>query len=132
MIGIDTNVLVRFLVDDDLAQNEVARAFMAERTMEDPAYLSAIAVAETVWVLNRRLNYPMPDIVEMLRALLSADSLIIENMEELDALINGEDEPKGDLADHIIVWSCARAGCSRVVTSDRRAAKSVPGMELLQ
>jgi predicted nucleic-acid-binding protein len=129
MIGIDTNVLVRFLVDDDLAQNKIARDFMAERTVEDPAYLSAIA--ETVWVLNRRLNYPIPDIVEMLRALLSADGLVIENMEELDALVNGEDEPKGDLADHIIVWSSVRAGC-KVVTFDRKAAKLVPGMELLQ
>ena len=39
MIGIDTNVLLRFLVDDDVKQNTLARAFMAERTAEDPAYL---------------------------------------------------------------------------------------------
>ena len=132
MIGIDTNILVRFLVDDDLAQNAIARTFMAQRTAEDPAFLSAIAVAETVWVLNRRLNYPMPAIFDMLRALLSADGLVIENMEELDMLINGGEEPKGDIADHLIAWSCAKSGCQKIVTFDRRAAKSVPGMELLQ
>lgn len=132
MIGIDTNVLVRFLVDDDLKQNAVARAFMAKRTADDPAYLSAIALAETVWVLHRRLSYPMPVIFDMLRALLSTDAFIIENMEELDALINGEDEPRGDLADHLIAWSCARAGCQQVATFDRKASLSVPAMELLQ
>lgn len=132
MIGIDTNVLVRFLVDDDLKQNAIARAFMSGRTAEDPAYLSSVALAEAVWVLHRRLSYPMPVIFDMLRALLSADGFIIENMEELDTLINGDSEPRGDLADHLVAWSCARAGCDRVVTFDRDAVRSVPGMELLQ
>lgn len=132
MIGIDTNVLVRFLVDDDVEQNAAARGFMASRTIEDPAYVSAVALAETVWVLSRRFRYPMTEIFEMLRALLSADSLMIENMEELDALINGDDDPKGDLADHLIAWSGAKAGCTRVVTFDVKAARAVPGMELLQ
>jgi predicted nucleic-acid-binding protein len=132
MIGIDTNVLVRFLVDDDVQQNTVARAFMAERTEQDPAFLSAITLAETVWVLHRRLNYSMQIIFEMLRALLSAEAVVIENMEELDALLNGEEEPRGDLSDHLIAWSCARAGCQRVVTFDRKAASSVHQMELLQ
>lgn len=132
MIGIDTNVLVRFLVDDDVKQNAIARAFMAERTADDPVYLGAVALAETVWVLHRRLNYSMPVIFDMLRALLAADGFIIENMEELDALINGEEKPEGDLADHLIAWSCARAGCERVVTFDRKAVLSVPQMELLQ
>jgi len=132
MIGIDTNVLIRFLVDDDLRQNSVARAFMAERTVEDPAFVSAVALAEAVWVLHRRLSYPMPVIFDMLRAMLSADAIIIENMEELDALINGDNEPSGDLADHLIAWSCAGAGCDRMLTFDRKAAKSMPGMELLQ
>ncbi|UVC07640.1 type II toxin-antitoxin system VapC family toxin [Rhizobium sp. TH2] len=132
MIGIDTNVLVRFLVDDDKRQNEKARAFLSARTIENPAFLSAVALAETVWVLHRRLEYPMSDIVAMLRALLAADSLFVEHTEELDALINGDDEPAGDLADHLIAWSGAKAGCSMTVTFDRGAAKTVSGMELLQ
>jgi predicted nucleic-acid-binding protein len=132
MIGIDTNILIRFLVDDDLKQNSVARGFMADRTTDSPAYLSAVALAEAIWVLHRRLNYPMPVIFDMLRALLSADAFVIENMVELDALINSDDEPKGDLADHLIAWSCTRAGCDKIVTFDRKAVLSVPGMELLQ
>jgi predicted nucleic-acid-binding protein len=83
-------------------------------------------------VLHRRFEYPMSDIVAMLKVLLAADNLFIEYTEELDALINGEDETKGDLADHLIAWSAAKAGCSKTITFDHRAAKAVPGMELLQ
>ncbi|MCB1447465.1 MAG: type II toxin-antitoxin system VapC family toxin [Rhizobiaceae bacterium] len=131
MIGIDTNVLVRFLVDEDERQNAAARGFLTGRTPEDPAFLSAVALAETVWVLRKRMEYPMPAIVAMLRGLMSADSLIVEHTEELDALINGDDERVEDLADHLIAWSSLKAGCRTTVTFDRTAAKSVPGMELL-
>lgn len=129
MTGIDTNILVRFLVDDDVRQNNLARAFTAARTEEEPAYLSAVVLAEAVWVLNRRLNYPMERITSMLRALLAADCLIIEYTAELDALLNGDVELKGDLTDHLVAWSGGESGCRKTVTFDRRA---VPGMELLQ
>lgn len=132
MIGIDTNVLVRFLVDDDERQNAAARGLLTGRTPEKPAFLSAVALAETVWVLRKRMEYPMPAIVAMLRELMSADSLIIEHTEELDALINGDDARIEDLADHLIAWSGIKAGCRTTVTFDRKAARSVPGMELLQ
>jgi predicted nucleic-acid-binding protein len=132
MIGIDTNVLVRFLVRDDERQHAIARSFMLERTAESPAFLSAIALAETVWVLHRRMEYPMSDIVAMLQALLSADNLILEHMEELDMLINGDNALKGDLADHLIAWSGKKGGCTRSVTFDLKAASVVDGMELLQ
>ena len=57
MIGIDTNVLLRFLVHDDPKQGEKARQFMTERTAEDPAYVSAVVLAEVIWFLRQRLNY---------------------------------------------------------------------------
>ena len=74
----------------------------------------------------------MPVIFDMLSALMSADGFVIENMEELDILINGDDKRGGDLADHLIAWSCSRAVCDKVVTFDRKTVLSVPGMELLQ
>ncbi|HVK89882.1 MAG TPA: type II toxin-antitoxin system VapC family toxin [Mycoplana sp.] len=131
MIGIDTNVLVRFLVNDDPDQNASARQFLSERTTDDPAFLSAVALAETVWVLRRRLGFPMPQIVAILRDLLASDSLIIEHTEELDALLNGGDEPEPDIADYLVAWSGATAGCRTTMTFDRMAARSVDGMDLL-
>lgn len=130
MIGIDTNVLVRFLVDDQPVQNRAARQFLSERTADSPAYVSAVVLAETVWVLNTRLKYPMPVIIEVLQNLLAAESLIIEYSEELDALFS-QAATCGDLPDYLIAWSAQRAGCMHTVTFDKAAARRIPGMELL-
>lgn len=130
MIGIDTNVLVRFLVDDQPVQNRAARQFLSERTADSPAYVSAVVLAETVWVLNTRLKYPMPVIIEVLQNLLAAESLIIEYTEELDALFS-QAGTCGDLPDYLIAWAAQRAGCMHTVTFDKAAARRIPGMELL-
>lgn len=130
MIGIDTNVLVRFLVDDDPHQNRLARKFLADRGPDDPVFVSAITVVETVWVLNRTLGYPMADIVGMLRSLLASDGLVIEYGQELGFVVGDQGAPQAELADYLIAWSGVAAGCSRTVTFDKRAA-ALPHMELL-
>jgi predicted nucleic-acid-binding protein len=130
VIGIDTNILVRFLVDDDPAQNAVARLFLSARTAEEPAYISAIVIAETVWILHNRLNYPMSVVAELVQNLLAADGLVIECTEELDALLS-TGQPLADLADYLIAWAAKRAGARTTLTFDKRAAARVSGMELL-
>jgi predicted nucleic-acid-binding protein len=132
MIGVDTNVLVRFLVDDDAGQSAIARKFMSERSSESPAFLSAVALAETVWLLSKRFEYPRAVVIETIRVLLSADGLLIEHTDDLDSWLNGDEEPRGDLSDHLIAWAGVRVGCRSTVTFDIKAAKSVHGMELLQ
>ncbi|MDP2122266.1 MAG: PIN domain-containing protein [Hoeflea sp.] len=130
MIGIDTNILVRFLVEDESDQRLTARRWLGSRNADDPAYVSAIVVAETVWVLNRRLKYPMTDVTRILRDLLASDGLVIEMTEELDALLRAG-EPAADIADYFVAWTSAKAGCSHTVTFDKLASKQVPGMEFL-
>lgn len=130
MIGIDTNVLVRFLVDDDPRQNRLARKLMSERDADDPAFVSAVTIVETAWVLNRTLGYATLDIVGMLRALLASDGLVLEFGQELGQLLGDEGVPEAELADYLIAWSGISAGCSRTVTFDKAAA-SLPSMELL-
>lgn len=132
VIGIDTNVLVRFLVEDDARQSAAAKAFMVARSEDSPAFVSAVVLAETVWLLSRSFNYPIAEIAEVLGMLLAADGLILEHADELDAWLNGEGGPQGDFADNMIAWAGHRAGCSTTVTFDRNAARNIPGMELLQ
>lgn len=130
MIGVDTNVLVRFLVEDDPAQNAIAREFFAKRSPEDPAYISATVIAETVWVLRRRLKLPLATVSNLVQNLLAADRLVVEFTEELDALLSQE-TPRTDIADYLIAWSSTRAGCTATVTFDRTSAEAIPGMELI-
>jgi len=70
---------------------------------------------------------PMPDIIAVVRGLLASEGLLFEHAEQLELLLRDDRVP----ADHLIVWAGNAAGCSRTVTFDRAAAKSVAGMELL-
>lgn len=130
MIGVDTNVLVRFLVEDDAKQNAVARDFFSKRSAEDPAYVSATVIAETVWVLRRNLKLSAAMVTDLVQNLLAADRLVVEFTEELDALL-AQDKPRTDIADYLIAWSAQRAGCHTTVTFDKTSAEAIPGMELL-
>lgn len=129
MIGIDTNILLRFLVDDDPEQCRLARELLAACTPERPAYICSVTLAETVWVLNRSLGYPSEAVLEMVSRLLASREAIVEHGESLGQVLQslGSD----DLADFLIAFSNSQAGCSHTMTLDRRAARRVPGMELL-
>jgi predicted nucleic-acid-binding protein len=131
VIGIDTNVLLRFLVDDDPAQNDIARRWLSGRTTVDPVFISAVTIAETVWVLTRTLDYSVDVVSDILRDLLASDGVSIEHGDELGFLLGESTSKKAEIADYLIAWSAERAGCSHTVTFDRRAARLVPSMDLL-
>jgi predicted nucleic-acid-binding protein len=131
MIGIDTNILLRFLVDDDPEQSAIARQFMGLRNSEDPAYVSAVVLAETVWFLTRRLDYPRSQIAEMLGLLVQAEGIVFEHSNELRLWSVETSHPTADIADYLIAWAAFKAGCSKTMTFDKQAATRVPGMELL-
>lgn len=131
MIGVDTNVLLRFLVDDDPTQNAVARRLLSGRTSADPVFISAVTIAETVWVLTRTLDYSVDVVCNMLRDLLASDAVSLEHGDELGFLLGESQLKKAEIPDYLIAWSAERAGCSHTVTFDRRAARLVPSMELL-
>jgi len=131
LIGIDTNVLLRFLVDDDPDQNRVARRMMSERGADDPVFISSVTLAETIWVLTKTLGYPVGDVSAMLRDLLASDGVVMEHGEELGLLLGGGNVPAVELADYLIAWSGLAAGCRHTITFDRRSARAIPSMELI-
>jgi predicted nucleic-acid-binding protein len=127
----DTNVLVRYIVRDVPDEFDKAAAFLTSRSAADPAFVSVIVLVELIWVLARHYGYGREAIHALLRKLLATAELRFEDAEFLSTLINSADGVRGDIADHLIARSAARAGCTRTVTFDRRAARLVPGMELL-
>ena len=131
MIGIDTNVLLRFILADDAAQFEKAKAFVETLTREKPGFVSLLVFAEANWVLRRRYGYGNDVVVETFNQLLSVEELVFEDEAFIDGLINSDISLGGDFSDHIIAHLSARNGCVKTVTFDRNAAKAVPGMELL-
>lgn len=131
MIGIDTNILMRCLINDDSRQNEVARAFLSSRSAEDPAFVSAIALAETIWVLRQQLKFPNGRLISVLEEMLATEELVMEFSEEIESFLSSERRDAVMIADHLIHWSGVRAGSSKTVTFDKRAAARISGMELL-
>jgi predicted nucleic-acid-binding protein len=131
MIGIDTNVLVRFFVRDDQRQNELAERFMRRRTADDPVFVSAVVMAEFVWVLEQVYDYSPAQIRALLTLLLTSVNVAIEREDLLRTAIAHAGEANADVADCIIAALATDAGCQRVMTFDRTAAKRIPEMELL-
>lgn len=131
MIGIDSNVLIRVIANDDPEQVEQIKVFFSDRSAETPAYVSAVVLAETFWALRRRLGYSAGVIASALGRLPESDDLEFQHGDRLAALLNRPETFRGDLADHLIAWSAEDAGCARILTFDRRAARLVPAMELL-
>jgi predicted nucleic-acid-binding protein len=132
MIGIDTNILLRFVLADDTAQLHHVRTFLNDRSADDPAFISLMVLAETYWVLRRRYKIANEAIVQTFRLLLDSQELFFEDESFLERLLVEDHAVTADLSDHFIARIALNAGCRSTVTFDIKAAKAVPGMELLQ
>ena len=129
MIGLDSNVLLRHLVQDDPEQARLASAVLGELTADEPGFVSLVALAEVAWVLRRGYQLPKPVVLDHLENLLSAKELEFEDAETVwTALMRGRHG--ADFADALIADTAQLRGCTEVVTFDRRAADAL-GMRLL-
>ena len=129
MIGIDTNVLVRFLVADDPEQSEAARALVLRATPDAPLFVGTLVLAEVYWVLTRAMRYSPETVIRMLAELIDVPEFVFEHDRDARTLLSLMSAV--DLADGLIAAAAIRAGCRRTVTFDRAAARALPDMELL-
>lgn len=132
MIGLDTNVLVRYLVRDEPRQTRAAtRLLETSCTVETPGFVSLVVLCELVWVLERAYGYPRAQVAAVLRGLLSADDLAVERSELAWQALNAFEEGPADFADFVIGLSAREARAEATVTFDRRAGAS-PLFRLLE
>jgi predicted nucleic-acid-binding protein len=127
MIGLDTNVLVRYLTQDDPVQSAKATELIERRlTRRDPGFISIVAMAEAVWVLERAYRLGDAEIATTIERTLQADSLVVENEQEVFTAMIALKEGRGSFADALIAALGARAGRSVTVTFDQKALR-LPG-----
>lgn len=131
MIGVDTNVLLRLVVDDEPQQIRAARAFFAQRTSDEPAYIGLVVMAEFTWLLRKRYGYSKDQISDTVLGLLESVDLVIERPDLIEEAAIRSRQPKVDFADILVARLALERGCVTTVTFDKDAAKRVPGMELL-
>jgi predicted nucleic-acid-binding protein len=131
MIGVDTNVLVRIAVRDNVAETTAAQAFLAARSSDDPAFVSTVVLAELAWVLDRSYGFSHAAMHDVLEWILESSNIVIERADLVEHAIAHARETRSGVADSIIAALAADAGAAKTMTFDKNAAKRIPGMELL-
>lgn len=127
MIGLDTNVLVRYLTQDDPIQSPQATELIEHRlTGRNPGFISVVAMAEMVWVLERAYGLNNDQIADAIERTLQASELMVENEQQVFAAMTTLREGRGSFADALIGALGTRAGCSHTATFDRGALR-LPG-----
>jgi predicted nucleic-acid-binding protein len=131
VIGLDSNVLVRYLTRDDEAQFAMAdKAISAIAAGGEKAYVCMAVLLETTWVLDRSYGTDRAGIARALRGLLETADIVLEDEPLVEAALDAFQTGPADFADYVIAFGNLSAGCGHTLTFDGRAAKC-PGFRML-
>ena len=132
MIGLDTNVLVRYLTQDEPAQAAIANDLIENRLSADaPGFIPTIVLVELVWVLESAYGCDRAAISAILSRILRAKPLRVENAEVAWQAVRSFSDGRGDFADCMIERVANANGCAETLTFDKIATKHA-GMRLLE
>ncbi len=121
MTGLDTNVLVRYLTQDDPAQARRANAVVAEAVAKgEHWFLSGVVLCELVWVLRGAYGLEKHAVVAVLDRMLSTAQFEVEEKDLVRRALEDYRAGRGDFADYMIGQRNREAGCAETVTFDRR------------
>lgn len=130
MIGLDTNVLVRYVMQDDPKQAPKATKIIESLTQEVPGMLPVVVLVEFVWVLGSCYELNRSQIAHAIDGILRTREFVIERSEQVRQALRIFQAGSADFADCLIERSASHAGCEKIVTFDVAAAKTT-GMELI-
>jgi predicted nucleic-acid-binding protein len=131
MIGLDTNVLVRYIMQDDAKQSAKASKLIESLTPEEPGFFPLVAVVELGWVLSSSYGLKREQLTQAFDALLQTKEIVIECADQVRRALRTFSTTNADFADCLIERAASSAGCHRTMTFDTTAAK-VTGMTLIQ
>jgi predicted nucleic-acid-binding protein len=121
MIGLDTNVLVRYITQDDAVQAERAtRLIESRRTAESPGLVADVVLCELVWVLSRAYGYDKAQVVGVLEQLLSSLELRVQNIAVACSALEAYRTGGADFSDYLLALTNREAGCAVTYSFDRR------------
>lgn len=129
MIGLDTNILVRYVTQDHAAQSAAAAKIMESLSHESPGFVSLVVIAELVWVLHFSYRFSKHEIEHVVERLLRSKELIVERAEIVSQALRKFRVSRANFADCLIERCGHAAQCQYVLTFDKDAAAA--GMRLL-
>jgi len=131
-IGIDTNVLVRYLAQDDPRQSLLARHFIEKQlSPSSPGHISLVALAEMVWVLSTRYAATREQLIATVATLASDARFVVQDEPAVWLALEACEQHAIDLPDALLHHVDRHHGCAQTVTFDRRAAR-YSGFQLLE
>jgi len=130
LTGLDTSVLVRYIMQDDPRQSALATRLLESLTADAPGFVSLISVVELSWVLSSAYELDRVQLVQAIEALLRTKEIVVDRAETVWKAVRLFQSAHADFADCLIERSAAAAGCERTMTFDRGAAKGC-GMTLV-
>ena len=131
MIALDTNVPVRYLVDDDPQQAEAARVLLAELTAEPPGFVCREVTVELAWVLQRACGFSRDRIRTVLEELIATEELEFKAVDDVARAALSYRRSGAGFSDLMIAAAAKRRGANPLYTFDRRAAQ-LEGAVLLE
>jgi predicted nucleic-acid-binding protein len=131
VIGLDTNILVRYFVKDDPEQTRLAVDLIDSLSPTDPGWVAVAALMELMWVMTRIYRVGRVSIIQILDTLLASRDIVIEQDDTVRNALQLYRSGNTDFPDCLIACSAKAAGCGRTVTLDRRAARDT-GMQLIE
>ena len=131
MIGLDTNVLLRYLAQDDPAHSRRATEIVERRlTVQEPGFVSLVSILEVVWVLKSLFKRSRQQIADDIEMLLAADTLEVQNEQEVYYAVVSLRNGIGTFEDALIGALGVWRGCSATLTFDEDAARRLHGFQL--
>jgi predicted nucleic-acid-binding protein len=130
MIGLDTNILVRYFVKDDPGQTQRTAEFIYSLSPANPGWVGLAVILELIWAVTRIYKVKKERVIQILGTLLASKDIVVDQADTVRAALHLYRLGNTDFADCLIAASAKAAGCSRTVTFDRIAARDA-GMELL-
>ena len=131
MIGLDTNVLVRYIMQDDAKQSLKAEKLLESLTVEEPGFVSLVSVVELGWVLSSCYDLDREQVAQALELMMRTKTVVVDRADEVMKALRVFKTSSADFADCLIERTAASAGCTKTMTFDIGAAKTA-GMTLIQ
>lgn len=123
MVGLDTNVLVRYIMQDDPAQSAKATALIESLDADAPGYVTVVSVVELYWVLTSCYERSNEDFQQVMQVLLQTRQMVVEAADQVQRALRVFAHGKADFADCLIERAAAAAGCERTMTFDVKASR---------
>ena len=130
-VGIDTNILLRLLVDDDPIQRKAVINFGAGIGVDYTGFVTLISILEIDWALRTQYGYAKHESADAIGRLMRIRGVEIQEHRNVATALEWVTSTGGDLADALIAHLCLDAGCENVATLDKKAAAKIAAMELI-